>query len=87
MTTEPTVAHLLAKRFDSSDLGGLDSAARLRQAGAQAPRHIVLALDHSEQAERLLQWAITNLYRKGDIFHIVHVALVLAPQGDKMKLF
>lgn len=79
--TGPDATHLLARRFDSQDLGGV-SGAELREAGAAAPRNIVLALDSSDTAERLLQWAIMNLYRKGDIFHLVHVALVLAHQEE-----
>ena len=78
--TDPQVTHLIAKRYDSSDLGGVDPS-QLRGTGGQT-RHILLALDTSEAAERLLQWAIVNLHRKGDVFHIVHVALVLAPQEE-----
>ena len=77
---EPSTTHLLAKRFDSTDLG-IVGGSLLRQAG-EATRHIVIALDSSETAERLLQWTIVNLYRKGDVFHIVHVALVLAHQEE-----
>ncbi|KAK9786674.1 hypothetical protein WJX73_005412 [Symbiochloris irregularis] len=71
---EPSQAqsHLIARRYDASDL----SVPNLRD--EQSTRHIVLALDSSETAEHLLQWAIVNLHRKGDTFHIVHVALVLA---------
>ena len=79
--TEPTTTHLLAKRYDSSDLGGI-SRDQLRETGAQTARHIVLALDSTDTAERLLQWAIVNLFRKGDVFHIVHVALVLSSQDE-----
>lgn len=83
LSNKPMAApsHLIAKRYDSNGLGGIDGS-ELRDAGARATRHIVLALDTTEAAEKLLQWAIVNLHRKGDVFHVVHVAKILAPHED-----
>lgn len=38
------------------------------------PRKIVVATDLTEDSERALEWALANVYKQGDEFHIVHVA-------------
>ena len=38
------------------------------------PRKIVFATDLAADSERALDWAIENIYKAGDVFHIVHVA-------------
>lgn len=43
-------------------------------------RHIVVALDLSDQSHKCLQWTAFELARPGDLVHIVHVARCLSPQ-------
>ena len=44
-------------------------------------RSVVLSLDSTEDGQKVLQWAC-KLYTPGDVFHIVHVAKILSPQGE-----
>ncbi|GFR43064.1 hypothetical protein Agub_g4071, partial [Astrephomene gubernaculifera] len=43
-------------------------------------RAILLALDLTDASVNAAQWAMHEFYRKGDTFHLVHVARILAPQ-------
>lgn len=36
-------------------------------------RHLVLAVDDSDASERAAMWAVANLYRPGDICHLMHI--------------
>ncbi|GLC37171.1 hypothetical protein PLESTB_000987600 [Pleodorina starrii] len=47
---------------------------------AQAGRQILLAIDTTDASVAAAQWAMHEFYRKGDTFHLVHVARILAPQ-------
>ncbi|GIL56848.1 hypothetical protein Vafri_12140 [Volvox africanus] len=43
-------------------------------------RNILLAIDTTDASVSAAQWAMHEFYRKGDTFHLVHVARILAPQ-------
>ncbi len=44
-------------------------------------RNIVLAIDNTEESEKILQWA-RKYHKPGDIFHITHVAKLLGHQDE-----
>lgn len=44
-------------------------------------RNIVLALDNTEECEKVLRWA-RAYHKDGDIFHITHVAKLLGHQDE-----
>ncbi|KAG7675239.1 hypothetical protein NADE_007275 [Nannochloris sp. 'desiccata'] len=44
-----------------------------RTGGITGARHILIPVDDNKDSELALDWAIENLYRPGDIFHLLHV--------------
>lgn len=42
-------------------------------------RNVVVAFDASEDSLKALEYAAKNIFRKGDIFHLVHVVKCLEP--------
>ena len=45
---------------------------------AHGSRSILVAVDTTEQSLAMLDWAVRQLHQQGDVFHLVHVAKVMA---------
>ena len=41
-------------------------------------RSILVAVDTTEQSLAMLDWAVRQLHQHGDVFHLVHIAKVMA---------
>jgi nucleotide-binding universal stress UspA family protein len=44
---------------------------------SQLPRTLIVAVDDSDTSERACEWTATNLWRKGDVIHLLHVITAL----------
>jgi hypothetical protein len=42
-------------------------------AAARGPRAVVAVIDHTKASVRAVSWALTNIYREGDVLHLLHV--------------
>lgn len=40
---------------------------------AAAARHLVVAVDESEGSYQSVEWVLANMYRQGDMLHLMHV--------------
>jgi len=43
------------------------------RADAAVARRVVAVIDHSRASARAVSWAVNNLYRPGDVLHLLHV--------------
>jgi nucleotide-binding universal stress UspA family protein len=48
--------------------------------GFRAHRNILIAVDNSDDSLKACQWAIENMYRQGDEFHLLHVIPAPTPE-------
>ncbi|WIA16917.1 hypothetical protein OEZ85_013843 [Tetradesmus obliquus] len=86
------VAWLLSATAE--DLAGSAGAAAGQQAGQQAARHIVVAVDDSDEGSWSVGWVVQHLWRQGDLLHVLHVvpalpahmSYSLAPDGMMYSL-
>jgi nucleotide-binding universal stress UspA family protein len=44
---------------------------------SQIPRTLIVAVDDSDTSERACEWTARNLWRKGDVIHLLHVITAL----------
>lgn len=49
------------------------AASRFVQAAAETERRIVVAVDDTDVSERACDFAIRNIAKMGDVFHVLHV--------------
>eukprot|EP00775_Hariotina_reticulata_P010737 gene10737-10893_t len=80
-TTEPQQASAATEESQVTWLLSATSGApqRPKLMGKGAARHLVVAVDDSEEGEAAVAWVIMNLWRKGDLLHVLHVVPALPP--------
>lgn len=50
--------------------------------GGKKERDIVVAIEHTEAGLHAVQWVLDNIYRDGDVIHVIHVAKIKAPTTE-----
>lgn len=67
--------------WDESGVG-LDDVGRpeAQPTEERKTRHVVVAVDDSDDSLRSVQWALEHIWRKGDTFHLTHVIPAIPPQ-------
>ena len=45
-------------------------------------RVLLVPVDASDASDRALEWASTQMYKPGDVIHILHVSKTLTPHCD-----
>eukprot|EP00878_Enallax_costatus_P038871 GHUV01044359.1.p1 GENE.GHUV01044359.1~~GHUV01044359.1.p1 ORF type:complete len:173 (+),score=24.68 GHUV01044359.1:357-875(+) len=43
------------------------------RSSAASGRNLVVAVDHTESSYKAVHWTLQNLYREGDVLHLLHV--------------